>query len=104
MIDRFCLLPIEVKQLFSAARLRLRARALGIVHIEVGPEGGRIELGPKPDIDVGELLNLIQRQPDRFTLSGEHRLRLLDHHPEPDARHALIDALLTQLTPKARPQ
>jgi len=104
MIDRFGLLPIEVKQLFSAARLRLRARALGIVHIEVGPEGGRIELGPKPDIDVGELLNLIQRQPDRFTLSGEHRLRLLDHHPEPDARHALIDALLTQLTPKARPQ
>lgn len=100
MIDRFGLLPIEIKQLFSAARLRLRARALGISHIELGPEGGRIELGPKPNIDVGELLNLIQRQPDRFALSGEHRLRLLDHHEEADARRALVDQVLTQLTPK----
>ena len=44
MIDRFGLLPDPVKLLFDQALLRVRARALGIVDIDVGQSGAKSNL------------------------------------------------------------
>ena len=43
MIDRFGLLPTQVRNLFLVSQLRLKAQALGIRAIEAGPDGGSID-------------------------------------------------------------
>ena len=76
MIDRFGLLPEEVKNLFIAADLRLEARALGIRKLEVGPAGGRVEFLPKPDIDMAEMIRMIQKEAHTYSLPAQDRLRV----------------------------
>jgi transcription-repair coupling factor (superfamily II helicase) len=76
MIDRFGLLPPEVKHLFTIAELRLEARALGMKRLEVGPAGGRVEFVAKPDININELLKMIQKEAHTFELPANDKLRV----------------------------
>ncbi|MDX1625609.1 MAG: transcription-repair coupling factor [Wenzhouxiangellaceae bacterium] len=99
MIDRFGLLPAEVKNLFEAASLRLRARALGIRKLEVGPAGGRVEFLPKPDIDMKELIRMIQKEAHTFSLPAQDRLRVDGEFESLEARVALAEDLLERLSP-----
>src|SRR3546814_3571891 len=50
MIDRFGLLPDQVKHLFATAELKLQADALGIRKLDLGAEGGRLQFVEKPDV------------------------------------------------------
>ena len=100
MIDRFGLLPEPVKNLFSAAMLRLEARKLGIRKLEVGPAGGRIEFLPKPDIDMAELVRMIQVEAHTYSLPTQDRLRIDGEFEQLDQRLALADDLLMRLSPK----
>ncbi len=102
MIDRFGLLPPEVKNLFAAAELRLKARALGIRRLEVGPAGGRVEFLPKPDIDIAELLKMIQKESHTFELPANERLRVKGEYEAAEDRLALAQELLERLQPKRR--
>ena len=76
MIDRFGLLPDPVRNLFTAANLRLQARALGIRKLEVGPAGGRVEFLARPDIDMNELIKMIQKEAHTYSLPSQDRLRI----------------------------
>ncbi|ROR32317.1 transcription-repair coupling factor [Inmirania thermothiophila] len=97
MVDRFGLLPPEVKNLFRLTRLRRRAEAMGIARIEAGPRGGRIEFGPAPRIDPLKLVQLVQGEPGRYRLEGQERLRFQAELPDPEARFALVESLLGRL-------
>ncbi len=102
MIDRFGLLPEEVRNLFSAAALRLRARSLGISRLEVGPAGGRIEFLARPHIDMNELIRMIQKESHTYTLPSQDRLRVNGEFESIEDRTAVAEELLERLTPRVR--
>jgi len=100
MIDRFGLLPDPVRHLFTAAELRLRARALGVTRLEVGPAGGRVQFGERPDIDMEELVRMIQKEAHTYSLPAQDRLRVAGEFETHDQRLAVAEDLLQRLAPK----
>ena len=99
MIDRFGLLPEAVRNLFTAAELRLKARALGIRKLEVGPAGGRIEFLPKPNIEMGELIKMIQKESHTYSLPAQDRLRIAGEYDALDDRIGVAEDLIARLAP-----
>jgi len=104
MIDRFGLLPDPVRNLFTAAGLRLRARALGIRKLEIGPAGGRLEFIPRPAIDMAELIKMIQKEAHTYSLPAQDRLRVQGEFESLAQRAEVAEALLARLTPKDKPK
>ncbi len=99
MIDRFGLLPDEVKHLFGSAELRLEARRLGIRRLEVGPAGGRVEFMHQPEIDMAELLRMIQKESHTFELPASDRLRIKGEFETPEQRRTIALEMLERLDP-----
>lgn len=102
MIDCFGLLPNEVKNLFATAELRLRAKKLGIKRLEVGPAGGRAEFKARPDIDMGELLKMIQKESHTFELPDNDKLRIKGEFEAIEDRFHMAEELLERLAPEER--
>ncbi|GAA0724251.1 transcription-repair coupling factor [Dokdonella soli] len=75
MIDRFGLLPDQVKHLFAATALKLAATPLGIRKLEVGAAGGRVIFRPQPAIEPMTVIRLIQSQPRVYALDGQDKLK-----------------------------
>jgi len=103
MIDRFGLLPEAVRNLFSAAALRLRARALGISRLEIGPAGGRVDFLSRPEIDMEALIRMIQKEAHTFSLPDSDRLRIDGEFDSLEQRTAIAEDLLDRLTPRQQP-
>jgi len=75
MIDRFGLLPDQIKHLFAVTSLKLAATPLGIRKIEIGASGGRVIFRPKPAIEPLTVIRLIQSQPRVYSLDGQDKLK-----------------------------
>ena len=103
MIDRFGLLPDPVKYLFRQAVLRQRAERLGLQRLEAGPEQGRLRFNSQPTIDPMALIALIQREPERYRLSGADTLRFNANMADAERRFQVIEALLTELEQRGSP-
>jgi transcription-repair coupling factor (superfamily II helicase) len=101
MIDRFGLLPDQVKNLFAVTSLKLRATALGIRKIDLGEHGGRIIFVPQPDIDPLVIIQLIQSQPRVYALDGQDKLRVKMELPGASERLRSARELLDVLGRKA---
>ena len=99
MIDRFGLLPEQVKSLFRITALKLQATPLGIKKIEAGGKGGRIVFKPDAAIDVGKLITLVQIKSTIYKLAGQEKLRFNKPLENSEARFQEIEQLLTRLTP-----
>lgn len=101
MIDRFGLLPDQVKHLFAVTQLKIDASQRGIRKLELGEHGGRIQFVAKPPIDPMAIIQMIQKQPRVFSLDGPERLKM--RLPLPDASSRLRTArdLLQELRPAA---
>src|SRR5690606_10714063 len=97
MIDRFGLLPPQVKNLFRVTALRQRAQALGVSRIDAGAEQGRIEFSERTAIDPLRLVKLVQSGPNRYKLQGASALRFSVDAKTGDARFAEVEALLDKL-------
>ncbi|MBI3773561.1 MAG: transcription-repair coupling factor [Gammaproteobacteria bacterium] len=97
MIDRFGLLPLQVKNLFRITELKLMAEPLGIKKIEAGPQGGRLIFGPEPKLNAEALIQLIQRDHRTYKLEGREKLRFQMKLEDPEARIETIEKLLTRL-------
>ena len=97
MIDRFGLLPTQVKNLFTVSRLRLRAQELGIRTIEAGPEGGSIEFKTTTSVDPLNLVKLVQSDPRSYKLAGATRLRFENALPDSHDRSAYLEQLMDNL-------
>lgn len=100
MIDRFGLLPEQVKTLFAIHEIRFKAKAVGIRKIDVYDAGGRLIFEQEPNIDPMTIINLIQKQPKRFKLDGQDKLRFVDDMPEAEERIVVLDKLLDALLGK----
>ena len=97
MIDRFGLLPDQVKYLFATAELKLTATALGIRKLDLGEAGGRIVFESKPSIDPMAVIQLIQKQPKLYSMDGPDKLRVKLPLPEAADRFNAAKGLLTTL-------
>jgi len=68
MIDRFGLLPEPLKHLFRVTALKLLTEPLGIVRLDLGEQGGRIEFGATTEVDPAAIVKLVQNQPATYQL------------------------------------
>ncbi|MBI2311065.1 MAG: transcription-repair coupling factor [Betaproteobacteria bacterium] len=96
LVDRFGLLPPPAKVLLDCHRLRILARPMGITRIDAGPEAILVQFVPRPPIDAGKIIGLIQRNKE-FRLTGPERLRIQAAHPDVAGRVAKIKSLLGEL-------
>ena len=97
MIDRFGLLPDPAKHLFAIAELKLQATRIGIRKLDLGPNGGRLQFEAKPDVDPMTVIQLIQKQPQHYTMDGPDKLRLKLELPDAESRVRAARGMLTAL-------
>ncbi len=97
MVDRFGLLPEQVKTLFAVHEMRLKAKAIGIRKIDVYDQGGRLIFDQQPNIEPIKIIELIQKQPARFKLDGQDKLKFTGDMPDADSRILALDNLLDNL-------
>jgi transcription-repair coupling factor (superfamily II helicase) len=102
MIDRFGLLPPQVKNLFQTARLRTLADALGISGIEVGTGGGSIDFKQTTQVNPLSLVKLVQSDPRSFKLAGATRLRFERDLSDNTERLEYVEDLLNSFAQDAK--
>jgi len=99
MIDRFGLLPNQLKNLFRIGEMKLRTQALGITKIELGPKGGLLEFSETPNINARKLIELIQTKPSIYKLRGKTRLHISSEIETAEQRLNAASTLILDLTP-----
>lgn len=97
IIDRFGLYTEPVENLFRVTSVKLRAQALGIIRIDIGSKGGRIDFTAQPNINPMVIIELIQRDAS-YRLDGQSRLRINKPLADAAARFAELDKLLDLLS------
>ena len=100
LIDRFGLLPQATKNLIHIAKLRLKAQAIGIDRIDVGPAGGAIEFSDNTNVDPMFIIGLIQQQPKIFKMDGANKLKFVQASDDAKSRFILITSILNDLSKK----
>ena len=102
MIDRFGLIPEAAQHLLEVTELKLRLPHLGIRKIEAGPQGGRLIFTEQPKIDGAKLLDLIQTQPQIYTLDGPTKLIFKGPMQAPADRVRMVSDMLDELSEKTQ--
>ena len=97
MIDRFGLLPSQVKNLFLQARVRLAAESLGIKQITLGSQSGRIEFRETTKVDPMVLISLVQSKPQEYKLDGATALKIIRETVGSEARLGFVNEVLDAL-------
>lgn len=97
MIDRFGLLPNQVKNLFANTLLRHRAEQLGITRIDAGNEKTRISFSDKTCVNPLSLVQLVQSNPNRYRLEGSNQLHVTMETAATMERIEAVDTLLDKL-------
>lgn len=97
MIDRFGLLPDQVKNLFRQTSLKLKLTPMGIAKLDAGESSGRIEFAAETNINPFVLVRLVQSKPNTFRLEGGHTLRFNLNMSSIEQRFNQIDQVITEL-------
>ncbi|MBC3862188.1 transcription-repair coupling factor [Undibacterium jejuense] len=96
MIDRFGKLPEQVQSLLETHRLRVAAKPLGIIKIDVHSEAANLQFEPQPPIDAMRIIELIQKN-KHIKLNGQDKLRITANMPDLASRVAQIKSTLKAL-------
>lgn len=99
IIDRFGLLPEPLKRLFAVTELKLVGQELGVTHIDLGEERGRLEFSNQTCVDPIKIVNLVQRESHIYKLEGASKLRIATQMGDFESRLKFAHNLLTRLTP-----
>lgn len=102
MIDRFGPLPEPAQNLIAVTRLQLKAASLGIVKIDAGSKGGRLEFGAQPKADALTLVKLVQSMPQKFKLEGADKLKFMLESNTALERIKILHELLDRITPSRK--
>jgi transcription-repair coupling factor (superfamily II helicase) len=97
MIDRFGLLPPQIKNLMRQTRIRFKAEQLGIAKIEASAGGGRFEFAKETSVEPLAIVKLVQSQPQRYKLQGANQLQFTEDLELPDERLDFIFSLIQTL-------
>jgi transcription-repair coupling factor (superfamily II helicase) len=77
MTDRFGFIPLQTQNLFKMAALKLLAEPLGIKKLHVRADKGMLEFSSNPKINMPALIDLIQKKPHIYKLSGTEKLHFI---------------------------
>ncbi|MGH8549444.1 MAG: transcription-repair coupling factor [Methylococcales bacterium] len=97
MIDRFGLLPEATKNLFEVTEIKLKATEIGILKIEAAATGGRIVFSQNPNIDSMAVMELVQKQANRYKLEGPEKLRFIEKLETCAEKIKFVNGLLERL-------
>ncbi|WP_020210387.1 transcription-repair coupling factor [Gilvimarinus chinensis] len=97
MIDRFGLLPEQTKNLLRVTEIKLDAEKLGIAKLEASAGGGKVEFGPDAQIDPLKIVQMVQSQPQVFSLAGANGLNFKVPMPDAEDRLQRVTDLLASL-------
>lgn len=97
LIDRFGLLPQPVKNLLLITELKLKAEPMGVLKISASGQQAKIDFNDKPEINAGELIQLIQIHAKRYQMDGPQRLRFTLDATTAEERIFEISSLLGKL-------
>ena len=97
MIDRFGLLPESLKRLFRLTAVKLKAETLGIKKIDANISSGKIEFEKKTLTDPLSIVELIQKEPDLYKLTGANQLHFSHNQNSADKKLEFISNLLGKL-------
>lgn len=97
MIDRFGLLPAQVKNLFKVTEIKLRAESMNILKIDAGSKVGRIEFATDAKVDPLTLVKMVQNQPQKYKLEGADKLRFNLDMEKTEQRFKAVETLLSDL-------
>ena len=75
LVDRFGDSPPQVRTLLESHRLRVLARPLGVLKLDVGPQALQVQFVARPPLDPAALLKLVQKRRG-WRLAGPDRLRI----------------------------
>jgi transcription-repair coupling factor (superfamily II helicase) len=98
MIDRFGAIPKQTDYLFKVTELKFLAENLGILKIDAGPKGGRLEFSTKPNINPNKIIELIQKKSHHYKMDGPQKLRFLFDLSDCDKRIEVVKELLARLS------
>jgi transcription-repair coupling factor (superfamily II helicase) len=96
LIDRFGKLPDAVKALIETHRLRIAAKAVGIVKIDAHSEAASLQFMVNPPIDSMRIIALIQKN-RHIKLAGQDKLRITASMPDLAARVTQVKQTIKQL-------
>ncbi len=96
LIDRFGNLPDAVKALVETHRLRIAAKAVGIIKIDAHAESALLQFEPKPPVDPMRIIELIQKS-RHVKLSGQDKLRITASMPDLAARVSQVKSTIRAL-------
>ena len=96
LIDRFGKLPDPVKALIETHRLRIAAKAVGIVKIDAHGEAANLQFMANPPIDSMRIITLIQKN-RHIKLAGQDKLRITASMPDLAARVTQVKQTIKQL-------
>jgi transcription-repair coupling factor (superfamily II helicase) len=97
MIDRFGLLPEQVKLLIRQQRLRQQAEKLGIRKIDCGDKGGKLHFEKEPSIDPMKLIEMVQKQPGVYRFDGQTGFRFSVTTDNAEQRFEFVEKLVREL-------
>jgi len=98
MIDRFGLLPDQLKNLIHITEVKFTANQLGIDKIEMTAKGGRIIFNEQPNIDPMKIISMIQKAPMTYKLDGQNKLKIIRSLEEAKSRFTFLEELLKLLS------
>lgn len=96
LIDRFGKLPDPVKALIETHRLRIAAKAVGIVKIDAHGEAANLQFMVNPPIDSMRIIALIQKN-RHIKLAGQDKLKITVSMPDLAARVTQVKQTIKQL-------
>ena len=96
IVDRFGKLPAQAQTLIDVHRLRVIARAYGVVKVDAAPSVITITFKPDPPIDSMRIIELIQKN-RHIKLAGNEKLRIERALPEPKERAQMVRDVLRSL-------
>jgi len=97
MIDRFGLLPDATKNLFASTSLRMFSKKIGIEKINITDDKAEITLNQKSTIEASKIINLIQKQPQKYQLKNQNTLVFNVSMDEDGSRIERVKNLINQL-------
>ena len=96
IVDRFGKLPPQAQTLLDVHRLRVMAKAYGVVKVDAAPGVINITFKPNPPIDPMTIINLIQKN-RHIKLTGNDKLRIERELPVAKDRALMVRDVLRSL-------
>jgi transcription-repair coupling factor (superfamily II helicase) len=99
LVDRFGELPPASHNLLRNARLRLRARRLGVRRLDFGAHGGYVLFEADNRIEPQAVIRLLQDRSRDYKLEGALKLRVSRELDDEAERYEFVTSLLQRLAP-----